>query len=473
MPGQRLSTQQSDNLLAHISPWLAGALGLAASFLTLLALFALLYFILAASGLFQLLGEWARRSVEGEAAYGMGLWRALGTILLQSTLNILTSLWEARWGFLAFGGFGCLAGLVTRRIVRLDPRLGGVGSFLFFFLSSLYLIVPSALYLISGSEALLDMAGVNLDQAIFSSLIVELSVGLFFALVTGTLAWELWRLSYTFLLGWAVALSPHVQRAWQETIRRTEAPRRVMDDYRSYAAHLRELKRDEQALEQTRWRRPKPGDIAIAKWEPVVSHKPDTAPAIPLAEEEKSLAELLTRPLTWALLPAVVILLLCLLGVRTLHPYQAQTAAHTVKNWAVVVSQEKPRMTASVNIIYRPRTLTILKLTGGGMVTITLTGPEPSQEQVWALEWDLSEHPFHREYSIAHLSPGRYQLAFKFEGEGEAGLGYTYSQGGGPVAQRLGLAAGLMLTTAFVAVGAILTAVILHLYITLQGLERG
>ena len=147
---------------------------------------------------------------------------------------------------------------------------------------------------------------------------------------------------------------------------------------------------------------------------------------------------------------------------RALHPYQMEVAARTAKNWAVVISSEKPQTAVPVEIVYRPQTLTILKITGGGgTVTITLTGPEPSQEQVWALkEWDLSEHPFRREYSIAHLSPGLYQLAFQFEGEGEAGLGYIYSQGGGLVAQRLGLAAGLMLTTAFVAAGIILAKVV-------------
>jgi len=470
MARRGLSTQQSDKLLAHVAPWLAGALGLAASLLALLAIFGFLYFILAASGLFQLLGEWARRSVEREAAYGMGLWRALGLILLQSVLNILTSLWGARWGFLAFGALGCLAGLVTRSIVRLDSRLGGVGSFLFFFLSLLYLVVPGIFCLGGGAEAFVDTAtGVSVGQSMVSSPLIALFAGVFFGLIMGGLAWELWRLSYGLLLGWAIVLSPHLQRAWEEISRRPDVPNRVVDDWRYYTAHLRELKRDERALEQARWRRPKPGETTAAKPEPVVPRELGTATAIPSVEREESLAELLARSLTWASLPAAVMLLLCLLGVRTLHPYQREVAARTVKNWTITVSPDKPQATAQVEIFYRPQTLTILKLTGGGgTVTITLTGPEPSQEQVWALNWDLSEHPFRREYSIAHLSPGRYQLAFRFEGEGQVGLGYTYSQGGGSVAQLLGLAAGLMLTTAFVAAGIILAAFIIRMYIVLR-----
>jgi hypothetical protein len=139
-----------------------------------------------------------------------------------------------------------------------------------------------------------------------------------------------------------------------------------------------------------------------------------------------------------------------------------------------MLSPERTQVVDPVEIVYRPHTLTILKLTGGGVFSAALTGPEPSQEEVWTLErWDLTEHPFTREYSIEHVSPGRYQLTFRFEGmdsDGyeEAGLGYTYSQGGGPVAQRLGLAAGFMLATAFVAAAVIVTAVILRVVVLMQ-----
>jgi len=476
MMGRRsLSTRQSDELLGHLSPWLAAALGLVASCLALVAVFGFLYFLLAAAGLFQLLGEWARRSVESEATYGMGLWQALGTILLQSTLNILISLWGARWGFLAFGILGSLAGLATRRIVRVDPRLGGRGSFLFFLVSFLYVIVPGAFYAISGSEALLGMAGVGIDQAIFSSLLIELFAGVLFALIVSTLAWELWRLCYASVLGWAAVLSPSLQTPVQEATRQLTLPATAMDDWRSYTAHLRQLKRDEQALEQSRWRRPRPGQPSGAERVPAVTPEIGPEAVTPLAGAEPSLAELSVRSVSWALLPAIVLLPLCLVALQVLRPYQTQVAARSMKNWAVVISAERAQVTYPVEIVYRPRTLTITKLTGGrGTVSITLTGPQPSRQEVWALRnWDLSEHPFTREYSIAHLPPGSYQLAFQFEhegesGEDEAGLGYIYSQGGGPRAQYLGLAAGVILTTALVAAGVILATVIVRLYGTLQ-----
>jgi hypothetical protein len=139
-----------------------------------------------------------------------------------------------------------------------------------------------------------------------------------------------------------------------------------------------------------------------------------------------------------------------------------------------MLSPERTELTDPVEIVYRPHVLTVLKMTGGGVISAVMTGPQPSQEQVWALErWDLTEHPFTREYSIEHLSPGLYELTWRFEGmdsDGyeEAGLGYTYNQGGGPVAQRLGLAAGLMLVTSFVAAGTILAGLVLRLMVILQ-----
>jgi hypothetical protein len=474
MQRQELSTEQSDRLVACASPWLAGAFGLAASFLALLAILSFLYLILAAAGIFQLLGEWARRSVEGDAAYGMGLWQALGIILLQSTANILSSLWAIRWGFVAFGVLGSLAGLATRRIVRVDARLGGWGSFFFFFLAFLYLIIPGTLYLVSGSEALLETAaGGSIDQVILSSLLAELLAGVLFALIASVLAWELWRLSLAFLLRWAAALSTNLQTAAREAHLGPELPATGMDDWRSYTAYLRQLKRDEQALARARWRRPKPGASVSVSVEPIVTDEPGP-PTVPLPSGRPSLASLAARPLTWTSLPAAVLLVLSLVGLQILHPFQTQVAARTVKNWAAVVSTDRQRVTYPVEIEYRPQMLTIVKLTGGGTVSIVMTGPRPSQEEAWALKrWDLSEHPFTREYSIDHLSPGLYELSFQFEGESEsgddeAGLGYTYSQGGGPRAQYLGLAAGLMLTTAFVAIGIILSTVILRLHIRWQ-----
>ena len=68
---RRLTTQEGDELLAHLSPWMAGGLGFVASCLSLLSIFGFLYLLLTATGLFRLMGEWARQSVEGEATYGM------------------------------------------------------------------------------------------------------------------------------------------------------------------------------------------------------------------------------------------------------------------------------------------------------------------------------------------------------------------------------------------------------------------
>jgi hypothetical protein len=127
-----------------------------------------------------------------------------------------------------------------------------------------------------------------------------------------------------------------------------------------------------------------------------------------------------------------------------------------------------------VQIVYRPHTLTLYKLTGGAVVTIVLSGPAPSEEEQWSLrQWDMVEHPYTREVAIDHLAPGNYQLTFEYEGPSRtgdqyAGLGYTYSQGGGPVAQRLGLVAGLLLTTASVAVGIIIAALIVRLLVIMQ-----
>jgi hypothetical protein len=297
---RRLTSQESDELLGHLSPWLAGGLGFVASCLALLSVFGFLYILLATTGLFRLMGEWARRSVEGEATYGMGLWSALGAILLGSVVNVLSSLWSARLGFVVFGAFGCLAGLIVGRVARLDPRLGGLGSFLFFFLSVLYLIVPGILYVIGGSEALFDVqlnllagAEVDLEQAVFSSLLSELFVGVFFALVITVLAWELWRRSYASLLGWAVFFSPGLRRGLRASTRQRYAPPAAMNDWRAYPAHLRELKVDEEALELARWRRPKPGQEAAVALEQVVTHEPaPTAVSPPVTvEEEPSLAD--------------------------------------------------------------------------------------------------------------------------------------------------------------------------------------
>jgi hypothetical protein len=450
---RRLTSQESDELLGHLSPWLAGGLGFVASCLALLSVFGFLYILLATTGLFRLMGEWARRSVEGEATYGMGLWSALGAILLGSVVNVLSSLWSARLGFVVFGAFGCLAGLIVRRVARLDPRLGGLGSFLFFFLSVLYLIVPGILYVIGGSF-----------------------VGVFFALVITVLAWELWRRSYASLLGWAVFFSPGLRRGLRASTRQRYAPPAAMNDWRAYPAHLRELKVDEEALELARWRRPKPGQEAAVALEQVVTHEPaPTAVSPPVTvEEEPSLADRLVGPFTRALVAAIVLLPLCLLGVDALRPFQTRVAARTEQRWAVMLSPERTELTDPVEIVYRPHVLTVLKMTGGGVISAVMTGPQPSQEQVWALErWDLTEHPFTREYSIEHLSPGLYELTWRFEGMdsdgyGEAGLGYTYNQGGGPVAQRLGLAAGLMLVTSFVAAGTILAGLVLRLMVILQ-----
>jgi hypothetical protein len=484
MPERRkLTVQEGDELLAHLSPWLAGGLGFVASCLALLSIFGFLYILLTVTGLFRLTGEWARRSVEGEATYGMGLWRALGAILLGSVVNVLTSLWSARLGFIIFGVFGCLCGLIVRRVVRLDPRLGGIGSFLFFFLSALYLVVPGILYVIGGSEALFDVqlsllagAEVDLEQAVFSSFLSELFVGVFFALVIAILAWELWRLSCASLLGWAVFFSPGLRRGLLASTRQRYAAPPAMDDWRAYPARLRELKVDEEALEQARWRRPKPEQERAAQREPVETYEPaPTAISPPVTvEEEPSLADRLVGPSTWALVPAIVLLPLCVLGLNAIRPSQARVAARTQQRWAVVLSPEQTENTSPVEIVYRPHVLTVIKMTGGGVISAVMTGPQPSQDAVWTLErWDLTEHPFTREYSIEHLQPGLYELTFRFEGRdrdgyGEAGLGYTYGQGGGPVAQRLGLAAGLMLATAFVATATILAAVILRGVVILQ-----
>jgi len=474
---KRFSTQESDRVLAYIPAWLATVLGLGAACLTLLAIFAFLYLILTISGLFQLLGEWSRRTVEGEAVYGMGFWHALGVILLRSTINILSSLWSAHWGFFAFGGLGCVAGLVTRRIVRFDPRLGGWGSFGFFLFAFLYVVVPGAFYLIGGSEAFLEATGISFDQAVLSSLLVELFAGVLFALAASILSWELWRLFFSSLVGWMMPFSLHLQQALREATRRVSyAPVSDLVDWRMYAAHLRRLKRDEQVLEQARWRGPRPGERAAVERAPLQLEEPTPTASTPPAEieeMEESLVERVVRPLTWAALPALVLLLLCWGGIQVLRPYQARVAARAVENWAVVVSQENPRETFPIEIVYRPRTLMIKKLTGGGIVSIILTGPEPNEERVWALEkWDLREHPYTREYSIAHLHPGIYHLTFQFEGEveggTEAGMGYSYSQGGGPTAQYLGLVSGLMLTTALLAAVVILSAVVLRLYLIVQ-----
>ena len=471
MAKRSLTIEQSDRLSAHIPPWLAGILGLVASCLGLLSVIGFLYLMLAATGLFQLLGEWARRSVEDEAAYGMGLWQSLGAILLSSTLNILASLWSARWGFVVFGTLGCLAGLVTRRILRTNARLGGWGSFLFFFLSSLYLIVPGSFYIVSGSEALFSMAGTAPEKALFSSFLTELIGGVFFALVIAVFAWEMWRLSYTTLLSWAVTLSPSLQRGYYETSAHRYVPRSVMEDWRTYNTRLRELKRDEQALEQARWRRPKSGQDSPTDLEPLVTQDSPPPTASPPVEEEQSLVDQLVRPFTLAVLPAILVCSLSVLGIRALRPPFLNRRAHTVENWVAVVSPDRPQRIFPVEIVYRPQTLTIIKLTGGGVVTIFITGPEPSEEEVWSLKsWDLTEHPFTREYSIAHLSPGLYQITFQLDGKDrngdeEAGLGYTYFQGGGPVAQRLGLVSGLLIATAFVAAGIVLVAGILNLFL--------
>ncbi len=480
---RRLTTQEGDELLAHLPPWLAGGLGFVASCLALLSVFGVLYILLTTTGLFRLMGEWAQRSVQSEATYGMGLWRALGAILLGSVVNVLASLWSARLGFFVFGAFGCLAALIVRRLVRVDPRLGGIGSFLVFFLSVLYLIVPGILYVIGGSEALFDVelsliggGEVDLEQAVFSSMLSELFVGVFFALVIAILAWELWRLSYASLLGWAVFFSPALRRSLVESTRRRYPPPAAMDNWRAYPAHLRELKVDEQALAEARWRRPKPGQEGAVERETRVAYEPAPAPVSPpvLLDEEPSLADRLVGPFTWALVPAIVLLPLCVWGVNAIRPFQTRVAARTEQRWAVMLSPDRLEITDPVEIVYRPKVLTILKMTGGGVISAVMTGPQPSRDEVWTLErWDLTEHPFTREYSIEHLSPGLYELTWRFEGMdkngyADAGLGYTYSQGGGPVAQQLGLAAGLMLATIFVAAGTIVVALILRLIVILQ-----
>jgi hypothetical protein len=479
---RKVTTQEGDALVAHLSPWVAGWIGLVASFLALLSIFAFLYLLFAATGLFTLLGEWARQSVEGEATYGMGLWRALGAILLSSVVNILASLWSARMGFVIFGSFGFVGGIVVRRVVRFDNRLGGLGSFLFFFLTALYLVVPGLLYVLGGSEALFDVqlnllvgAEVDLEQAVFSSLLSELFVGAFFALVIAILAWELWRLSYASILAWAIYFSPRLRSEFHLRSLQSRAPSAV-EDWRAYPARLRQLKVDEAALEQARWRRPKPGELRAPEREPAEVYEPPSPPVTPsvIPDTEPSLSGRLFGAFARALVPSLVLLPLCLFGVNAIRPSQAEVAARTDQRWAIWVSPERTEITDVIEIVYRPHVLTVLKMTGGGVISAAMTGPQPSQEEVWVLErWDMTEHPFTREYSIEHLSPGLYELTFRFEGAdkdgyAEAGLGYTYSQGGGPVAQRLGLAAGLMLATSFVTAGIILTAAVLGLIVLLR-----
>jgi hypothetical protein len=186
-----------------------------------------------------------------------------------------------------------------------------------------------------------------------------------------------------------------------------------------------------------------------------------------------SLADQIVGPLTRALVFAVIVLPLCLIGIRFLHPYQSLRAAHTVEHWAVHLSPDHPEDTGTLRVVYLPRTLTISKLTGGVVMDAYLTGPAPESDQVWAMqEWDLRDHPFSRQFSIADLAPGDYTLTFRYlqsvPGYDDARLGYVYTQGGGPVAQRLGLAEGLMVSTAFVAGSIIVAAGLVHLFIILR-----
>ena len=193
-----------------------------------------------------------------------------------------------------------------------------------------------------------------------------------------------------------------------------------------------------------------------------------TPTPFPIEEAGASLAEVLLRPLSRAFLPAAAVIVPSAIGVRVLHPTQATMAAHTVDG-TVTLTQERPEAIEALDVVYRPKTLTIVKLTGaGGVMTISLTGPQPSNEEKWALEWDLREHPFTRETSIAHLTPGEYDLVFRYRDGERADLGYTYNQGGGPLAQRMGLVEGLLVATGFVAAATIFAAAALRVFVLVQ-----
>jgi len=372
-------------------------------------------------------------------------------MLLRNTLNILASLWGARWGFLAFGLIGALAGLVTRWVARIDARLGGWGSFIFFMILIIYTLIPGAFYLGGGAEAWVDLVGrESLGQMIITSPTTVLLVGLFFALFISGVAWELWRLSYTMLLDRAIPFSLELRAAWEE-MGQKPGTHVVAEEWRTYAAHLRQLKRKE----------------------PQEASPPTSAPVTHLPERERPLAELLVSPLTRAAPPAVAIFILCLLGVRALRPYQMRMVAHTVESWAVTISPERPYVTVPVKIIYQPRTLRILKLYGAGSAMIYLTGPGESQERIWSLEdWDLGDRPIRQEAetSIEGLPAGDYTLHFEYRTGEKAELGYAYSQGGGPLPQILGLAEGIMIATPVVAGGIILAAVVTRASLLLRWL---
>jgi len=415
--------------LAKLETYLLGFL---AGALALLSFILILYLCLATFSLvFTTINELARAEATGTPTLTGSALDLISDSVLGSVRNALKGLWDFRLGFLILGVLGAFAAWAH----QIGLMVHGERAWLVSFICMALIITVSVITwaFAQREEVTLWMAETpetfGWRDFLLESYTVEVSVSLIFALSATYLIWAVWRWWYMRLILWLSRPTLAIEPRPSPPLKGTE-----QEDWRSYASHLRELKRE----------------IVGPGGRPERFEAP-TAEALPLPtptpKEKLWHSGKLIKPLAILFVLSVLILL----PVNRYHDQAAMRLQHGIV--FVDVASHQPHREVLVRVQPDSHKIRVVNINGVGTVNLYLSPTDDYLEAVksvkdWSFVWRSDEY-LYASIPLDDLEPGDYHLHFLQE-SGWGYFEYTLSHGGGTLSHVSALVVGLLLACSLV-----------------------
>lgn len=413
-------------LRVYLSGFLAGAL-------CLFTFILILYLCLAIFSLFfTTINELARAEATGPPAFTGPALDLIGDSILGSVRNALRGLWDARLGFLIFGTLGAFAAWVYQIGLMVHRERAWLGSFICMALIITVSIITWAFA--QREEVALWMAEApetyRWRDLLLGSYSVEVSVSLIFALSATYLIWAVWRWWYVRLIAWLSSTTLAIEP--EPAVVPLREPEQ--QDWRSYASHLHELKRE-----------------TLSAGSRLECFKGAVTKAVPLPVltpiEEVLQSGKLIKPLA-------ILFVLCVALLVPVNRYHDQVAMHLQHGTVFVdVASHQPHKEVVVRVEPGTRKIRVVNINGIGTVNLYLSPTADYADAVqsvkgWSFEWRSDEY-LYTDVPVASLEPGDYYLHFVQE-FGWGYFEYTLARGGGTLSHISAAVVGFLLACSLV-----------------------